>query len=233
MDFRKIMHFEKDSFIKILDSMEDGAFIANAECQLQYISPALEKDFGAAEGKKCWFVPVGASNELGAMGYLNCAREISEWSGEQGVSFDRVYYAAGSGGTTAGLVMGNALYDLGAKVRGINVGEPREEFLKEIEAIIHRALQRFEVPVRFERENLEIIEGYYGKGYGDIPEKISDCIRRVALSDGLILDPVYTAKAMYGLIEEEKQIEGGRVLFIHTGGIFSLFAFRDRLNLKL
>lgn len=183
-----------------------------------------------AAGRKCYFVPVGASNEVGAMGYVNCAREIAEWQEKHGVSFDRIYYAAGSGGTSAGLIIGQKLYGLNTRLRGINVGEPYEQFMEDIERIVHRALQRYEIAVEFDRIDVEIVDGYYGEGYGDMPEPVIDCIGRLATSDGLILDPVYTAKAMLGLIGEEEKIEGGRVLFIHTGGIFSLFAYRDKLG---
>ena len=186
----------------------------------------------AAQGKKSYYIPVGASNELGAMGYLNCTREIVQWQEENGVAFDRIYYAAGSGGTSAGLIMGKKLYNLDAAIKGINVGEPHDEFLDEIKGIIDRAIERFHVPVSMESADIEIVEGYFGKGYGDVPEEVVDCIHNLAVSDGLILDPVYTAKAMLGLIGEEKKKEDGKVLFIHTGGIFSLFAFKDRLRLQ-
>jgi D-cysteine desulfhydrase len=184
------------------------------------------------QGKKCYFVPVGASNELGAMGYLNCAGEIAQWQRQHSVAFDRIYYGAGSGGTSAGLILGKKLYDLAADITGINVGEPHDEFVAEIEKIIGRAIERFEVPVSFERTDIEIVDGYFGEGYGDVPREVADCIHRLAVSDGLILDPVYTAKAMLGLIGEEEKIEGGRVLFIHTGGIFSLFAFKEKLRVR-
>ncbi len=183
-----------------------------------------------AAGKRCYFIPVGASNEIGAMGYINCAREIAAWQEEHAAPFDSVYYAAGSGGTSAGLIIGQKLYGLEARLRGINVGEPYDRFIEDIERIVHRALQRFEISADFDRVDIEIVDGYYGKGYGDVPEEVTACIRRLALLDGLILDPVYTAKAMLGLIGEEEKIKGGRVLFIHTGGIFSLYAFKDKLG---
>ncbi len=186
----------------------------------------------AKQGKKCYYCPVGASTPLGAMGYLECAREISQWQQDNNMTFDRIYYAAGSGGTSAGLIMGKKLYNIGARVRGINVGEPRDEFVAKTEEIMRGAIERFGVGVGFSREDIEIIEGYYGAGYGDVPDEAAALIRECAVSDGLMLDPVYTAKGMLGLIGEERKLEGGsgeKILFIHTGGIFSLFAFKQRL----
>jgi D-cysteine desulfhydrase len=225
------------------DEAPDGNLLLDMLCgaRIRFISPAqysenldsiveeVERQERAA-GRKCYFIPVGASNEVGAMGYLGCAREIARWQEEHAISFDRIYYAAGSGGTSAGLIIGQKVYELDARVRGINVGEPRDQFLEDIERIAHRALQRYEISADFDRVDIEIVDGYYGTGYGDMPEPVVNCIRRLALSDGLILDPVYTAKAMLGLIGEEEKMKGGRVLFIHTGGIFSLFAFKDKLG---
>jgi D-cysteine desulfhydrase len=225
------------------DETPDGNLLLDALCgaRIRFISPEQYREGldsiveevirqHKAAGKKCYFVPVGASNEVGAMGYLNCAREIAKWQEKHAISFDRIYYAAGSGGTSAGLILGQKLFGLEARLRGINVGEPYEQFIEDIERIVHKALQRYEIAVEFDRVDIEIVDGYYGEGYGDIPEEVAACIRRLGLSDGLILDPVYTAKAMLGLIGEEEKTEGGRVLFIHTGGIFSLFALKDRLG---
>jgi D-cysteine desulfhydrase len=227
------------------DEQPDGNLFLDLLCEVQVrmISPSqysenlddiveeVRKEL-TEQGKKSYFVPVGASNELGSMGYLNCAREIAEWQEHYGITFERVYYGAGSGGTSAGLIIGNILYELNTQIRGINVGEPHNEFVEEIERIIRSAIKRFEIPVKFDPVDIEIVGGYFGEGYGDIQQDVVDCIRRLAVSDGLVLDPVYTAKAMLGLIGEEEKTKGGRVLFIHTGGIFSLFAFKDELRVR-
>ncbi len=225
------------------DVQPDGNLLLDLLCgaRVRFISPSqysenLESiveevvNEQAEQGRKCYYVPVGASTELGAMGYLNCAREIARWQEENGVTFDRIYYGAGSGGTSAGLILGGKLYNLSAGIRGINVGEPHDEFVEDIDGICRRAAERFSIPVTVDRADIEVVDGYYGEGYGDMPEPVVDCIHRLAVSDGLVLDPVYTAKAMLGLIGEEEKTKDGKVLFIHTGGIFSLFAYKDKLR---
>lgn len=187
----------------------------------------------AAAGKKCYFTPSGASSPLGALGYTSCAREIADWQKEHDTRFDRIYYGAGSGGTSAGLIMGKDLYRLDAHVRGINVGEGHDELVEYIGKISREAIEKFDISIDFTIDDIEIVEGYCGAGYGDIPREVADCIKKLAYSDGIILDPVYTAKAMLGLIGEEKKRQGGRILFIHTGGIFSLFAFKKELGVEL
>lgn len=176
-----------------------------------------------AEGRDCLYVPTGASTPLGAMGYVLASKEIAQWQEESGVEADRIYHAAGSGGTSAGLTIGTRLYGVKGRVRGINVGEPQREFVEFIEKLVREAIEDHEVPVSYEDCSLEIVDGYYGEGYGDITPEALDTIRLLARSEGIVLDPVYSAKGMYGMMEEESRIDGGTILFIHTGGIFSLF----------
>lgn len=187
----------------------------------------IAAEIGEAEeeaGRKAFYVPVGASNETGSLGYYGCAEEIADWQQTTGVEIDRIYFAAGSGGTSAGLLMGAVAFGLKARIRAINVGEPHDEFVREIERICRGAAERFGQP-GWSPPAPEVVEGYCGEGYGQAGGSVYETIRALARSDGIVLDPVYTGKAMLGLTEEERKLPaGGSVLFIHTGGIFGLLS---------
>jgi D-cysteine desulfhydrase len=178
-------------------------------------------------GRRPYLVPVGGSNGLGCMGYVKCAEEIADFSRENDVSFRRIYHAAGSGGTTAGLLLGAALFLENAEVIGVNVGEDHDLFVVAIRRIAGEAVDRFALPVPVSAEEMavNIAEGYAGDGYGQFSEDLAAFVVETARTTGLVLDPVYTGKAFLGLVrEEEKRPADGDVLFIHTGGIFGLMA---------
>ncbi|MHC4780614.1 MAG: D-cysteine desulfhydrase family protein [Planctomycetota bacterium] len=186
----------------------------------------------AARGKKPYLVPVGGSNGLGCMGYVKCAEEIAAFSDREGVEFSRIYYAAGSGGTSAGLILGAELFMPGVEVVGVNVGEDHDEFLGAIDRILGEAVDRFGITLPRPQEELpvQIVEGYAGEGYGIVSRELAELVLETARATGLVLDPVYTGKAFMGMLGEEgKRNDDENVLFIHTGGIFGLFAHKDDL----
>ena len=180
----------------------------------------------AEAGRRAFVIPVGASNGLGCLGYVRCASEIQDFCIQESIRFSRIYHAAGSGGTTAGLALGAAVYDLGAEVVGINVGEDRVPFLSAIRTMIEDALELASIPIAgAEDAPFAIVEGYAGEGYGALAPDLAAEITRIARDTGILLDPVYTGKAMVGLLDEEaRRLEGDNVLFLHTGGLFGLMA---------
>lgn len=192
---------------------------------LPSILESLQAEY-ADRGRRAAVIPVGGSNGLGCLGYVRCAREIADFCREQGLRFDRVYHAAGSGGTTAGLAVGAALYDLGAEVVGVNVGEDPVPFLSTIHRIIEEALELLGRPLASTDETpFRLLDGFQGRGYGYVSPELAAETLRIARSTGVMLDPVYTAKAMAGLWAEERgRMDGDNVLFVHTGGIFGLLA---------
>jgi D-cysteine desulfhydrase len=135
-------------------------------------------------------------------------------------------YAAGSGGTGAGLVLGVKLLKLPWRVVGINVCDDRDYFVRVIGEIVEQAIGRWHLRISFDRSELEILDGHVGLGYAKSrPEELAS-IRDLARLEGIILDPVYTGKAYHGLLDELAQKQGSlghRIVFIHTGGIFGLF----------
>ena len=176
-----------------------------------------------ARGKKPYLIPEGGSNALGAWGYVRCVEELAA---ELPKGPATLVYAAGSGGTGAGLVLGVKLHALPWRVVGVNVCDDREYFVREIGRIAGDAIAHWRLGITLSPEEIEIVDGYVGAGYArSRPEELAT-LRDVARAEGLVLDPVYTGKAMHGLkmeLGKNRRAFGERVVFIHTGGVFGLF----------
>lgn len=178
------------------------------------------------QGFKPYIIPEGASNGIGGFGYYNAMQEIICQEKELGVHFDRIVLAVGSGGTHSGLFLASIALEYAGEIYGINVCDDAEHFKNEICKILHESMQYLDVNLRFSKDEIQIIDGYVGRGYAlSRPEELH-FIHDFAKLEGIILDPVYTGKAMYGLVEEIKKgtfKNCENILFIHTGGSFGLF----------
>ena len=182
------------------------------------------------QGRKPYIIPEGASNALGAWGYIRASEEIGrDLEGLPGGA-DRqttIIHATGSGGTTAGLILGKLLLDLNVRVVGVNVCDDHQYFVKAIGEICEGLISHYGLNLTFSRDrDIEIVDGYVGRGYAlSRPEELG-FIRDVAREEGIFLDPVYTGKAFFGMakeLEKDSQCFGNRIVFLHTGGIFGLF----------
>lgn len=182
-----------------------------------------------AEGDAPWYVvPEGGSNALGAWGYVRCAEELAVQLGSVPAT---IVYAVGSGGTGAGLYAGCRLFDLPYRLIGISVADDRPTFQARIAAITEEMAERWGIDVATEPEGVEIWDDYVGLGYAKSREEELVNLVDLARTEGLVLDPVYSGKAMYGLLQE---LEAGRplaepIVFLHTGGIYGLFAQADKI----
>ena len=182
------------------------------------------------QGRKPYVIPEGASNALGAWGYIRTMEEIAGDLAELPGGLLRpttIIHAAGSGGTTAGLILGKALLGLDIRVVGVNVSDDRDYFIGRIGDICEDWLHRYGPELSFSRQrDIEILDGYVGRGYAlSRPEELA-CIGALAREEAIFLDPVYTGKAFYGMtreLERNPDCFGARVVFLHTGGIFGLF----------
>ena len=198
------------------------------------IMEELAREF-AGQGHKAYIIPEGASNGIGTFGYLSCMQEILQQEKEMGLQFDTIVDAVGSGGTLAGLVLANKLYGLNKRVVGINVCDDADFFQHRISEIVTEAASYLEEPsLAIAPEEIEILDGYVGRGYALSRKEELDFIRDFARMEGLVLDPVYTGKCMYGFVNE---VEKGsfkkscNVLFLHTGGLFGLFPVKEQFDL--
>ena len=180
----------------------------------------------AKQGHKALIIPMGASNALGSLGYVAAIREMMQQFQEMEWTPDYIVTATGSGGTMAGLILGKKLFGLSSQIVGVNVCDDAEYFHQEIAKIMQEFCKRYDVDVQAELTDYQIIDGYVGEGYALSRPEEQHFIAQVARTEGIILDPVYTGKAMYGLSQEIAKgafTKEEKVLFIHTGGIYGLF----------
>lgn len=188
-----------------------------------------------AQGHKPYFIPGGGSNQIGALGYASCAQEIATSCAETGQQFDWLVMATGSTGTQAGLVAGfHALgYDL--PVMGISVRQPHDRQVAAVHGLTQRTLDHLGAePIAADK--ILVDDGYVGEGYGLPAPSTYEAIHLTAQQEGILLDPVYSAKGMAGLIGLIRQgffKPTDRVLFLHTGGATALFAYEDALLASL
>ena len=151
---------------------------------------------------------------------------------EMGIHFDAVICACGSGGTHEGLFLGKKIFGLKADIISYNVGDTPEFFRKKIPKIIDTVINEFNIEIAYDPSEIDVRGGYAGPAYGISTEGCLRTIKEIAELEGLILEPVYTAKAFHGLIDEIKKgifPLNANILFIHTGGIFGLFPRRGEL----
>ena len=197
---------------------------------------AAEAEALRNSGKTPYVIPEGGSNAMGAWGYVRALEELALDLATLPGGKDRpttIIHATGSGGTTAGLILGAKLVGLHARVVGINVCNDRDYFLRVVGDICQAAIDthQLDLPIVGERD-IEIIDGYVGSGYGKAGSQELSLIREVARSEGILLDPVYTGKAFYGMsreLERNPKVFGDRIVFIHTGGIFGLFPMAEQM----
>lgn len=193
----------------------------------------LEKTAQAvrARGGKPYVIPGGGSNAVGALGYAECALEIVTQANAQGLKVDRIVTATGSAGTQAGLVAGLAVLGADIPVLGIGVRAPRDAQEANVHKLAVETAGKLGHPDRVTRAMTIADCDYVGAGYGLIDEAVIDALKLAAQTEGLILDPVYSGKAMKGLIALARQgaFAGETVVFLHTGGAQGLFGYHSEL----
>ena len=186
----------------------------------------------ASQGLKTYRIPVGASDEVGLWGYINCANELKRDFESAGISPDAIVSATGSGGTLAGLIIGNALHELNTRVVAFNVCDDEAYFKHKISKDFVLWRDRYGSELDIDQLPINVIDGYVGPGYGRATPEVFETIREVARLEGIVLDPVYTGKAFNALLQEIRsgKFEGlSDIVFIHTGGMLGLFPQKQKL----
>lgn len=185
-----------------------------------------------AAGRTPYIVPYGGSNAIGASAYVDAFEEVTRQLLERDLRMDHVVFASSSGGTQAGMVTGARAVNFRGRVLGISVDEDAETLRRTVLELTEEIKGHLDLRFDIDPDTVRVNDEYLGEGYGIMGNAEREAIRLVAETEGLLLDPVYTGRAMAGLMD---LIEKGafspeeNVLFWHTGGTAGLFAYAEEL----
>lgn len=185
------------------------------------------------KGKRPYVIPYGGSNLTGARGFVKAVQELKEQLDIMKLQIDYLFFASSSGGMHAGLTLGKQLYNFPSKLMGINI-DKNETNGKELKQVIGDIIQDgrsfFQLNQPIEPSEINLVKGYDQAGYGVVTSNEKKTIRLLAQKEGILLDPVYTGRAFFGMLDQlEKDLipKQSTVLFWHTGGIPAIFNYSD------
>jgi L-cysteate sulfo-lyase len=187
----------------------------------------------AAAGYRPYVITYGGSSPVGASGYAAAMQELLGQAAAGGLAIDHVVVASSSGGTQAGLAVGAWAAGFTGQIHGISIDRRAGEFQPALAELATQTASLLGAPHAFQAEELIVHDAYLGGGYGVLGEPERAAIRLLAASEGLLADPVYTGRALAGLLDLIRQ---GRfradetVVFWHTGGLPALFAYAGQLT---
>ena len=197
--------------------------LTQPDVQLEELATRIE-----AQGYRPYVIPVGGSNALGALGYVESALEIAQQC-EGAVELSSVVVASGSAGTHAGLAVGLEQLMPGAELIGVTVSRKVADQLPKVVALQQAVANSLELQANAE---IKLWDDYFAPGYGTPNDEGMEAVKLLAQLEGILLDPVYTGKAMAGLIDginQKRFKDEGPILFIHTGGAPALFAYHPHI----
>ena len=223
----------------LLDRMAGAEIVWITREEYRNRSEIFEREAAALrkQGRTPYIIPEGASNPVGSWGYILATEELAGDIANLPGGFERpttIIHATGSGGTAAGMILGAHLAGLSARLVSFNVCDDEAYFIRTIGKICEQLVAAHRLNINFDRQrDIHIIDGYVGRGYAvSRPEELA-LLCDLARTEGIFLDPVYTGKAFYGMVRELERDPGcfgERVVFIHTGGIFSLFSIAREIE---
>jgi L-cysteate sulfo-lyase len=188
-----------------------------------------------ARGGRPYVIPGGGSNIIGALGYVECALELVAQANEIGLEIDRIVTATGSAGTHAGLIAGLAVMGADIPVLGIGVRAPKDAQEANVFKLAVETADLLGHKDRVTRDLVVADCDYVGAGYGLVDDAVIEALKLAARTEGLLFDPVYTGKALKGLIALSRagRFDGQTVVFLHTGGAQGLFGYQSVMEGKL
>jgi L-cysteate sulfo-lyase len=230
---------------------EDQAYVYNGNVLLDQLHGATisghpaDTDMNAAmeelaqklldDGKSPYIIPGGGSNEIGALGYVNAAIELTTQANDRSLRIDHLVHATGSSGTQAGLVLGMEGMNTGIPVYGIGVRAPRQKQEEMVYSLAQRTAEYMGLSQKVvAREKVVANSDYVGDGYGLPTRAMVEAVKMVAQYEGILLDPVYSGKGFSGLIDLIRKghfKKGENIVFLHTGGSISLFGYPNVFDL--
>ena len=202
---------------------------ADMNAEMEAIAARLTDD-----GKTPYIIPGGGSNPIGALGYVNCARELVEQAANAGLEIDALVHANGSSGTQAGLVAGLAALESEIHLLGIGVRAPQEKQEGMVYDLATRTSALIGAETGIARGMVRANCNYVGPGYGLPTPGMIEALKLLARTEGLLFDPVYSGKGLDGMIDQIRKgyFDGmENVVFLHTGGSAALFGYPETFDL--
>jgi len=215
----------------LLDHLLGARVVFSGDRTREEVAEEVAREQRAA-GRHPLVVPVGASNAVGAAGFVAAIEELDSQLKERRLHADRVVFASSSFGTQAGLCVGAKAIGFKGQLTAIAIDCPRAELQAGVTAIAIPTIRRLGLEMSFTPEEVVAYDGYLGAGYAVMGEPEREAIALMARSEGILLDPVYTGRAMAGMIDLIRKGEFGKeetIVFWHTGGAAALFAYAEQL----
>ncbi len=197
--------------------------------------PVLKQEL-EKEGKRVYVVPYGGSNFIGALGYVNAIRELKQQLENLKTEIDYIFFASSSGATQAGIMVGMDLFGFHTKLIPVNIDKAEIEGTT-VERIILDLIKQsekvFTLSRKYTLKDIPLNRNYDAPGYGVITKGEKNAVKTLASAEGILLDPVYTGRAFFGMLDilEKRKLEyGSKILFWHTGGLPANFYYRKELK---
>jgi L-cysteate sulfo-lyase len=223
-----LLHNILNSTVNILEVSDPGEMFTTMPKKMNELADELR-----GKGRNPLVIPAGAFVPLGTAGWVTAAEEIDEQLRDQKIDVQYVVLANGSGGTQAGLALGFKQLGVPLQVIGISVFSQKADAISGVINQVTETAKLLGLGVAVGPEEVVVYDDYIGEGYGIPTRECIEAIRLVARTEGIFLDPVYTGKAMAGLIDLVRRGRFTRedtVLFIHTGGVAADFAYSEELG---
>ena len=223
-----LLHDIVNSTVTILEVSDPGEMFTTVPEKMNELADELR-----SKGRNPLVIPAGAEFPLGTTGWVNAAEEMSQQLKDKKTDVQYVVLANGGGGTQAGLVLGFKQLKLPLDVIGISILREKTEAINVVVAHVNETATLLGLDIAITPDEVTVYDDYIGQGYGIPTKECIEAIRLVAQTEAIFLDPVYTAKAMSGLIDLINKghfTKKDTVLFIHTGGVAADFAYSEELS---
>ena len=223
-----LLHSILDSKVSIVEVGHPSEMFTTMPRKMNELAAELRD-----KGRNPLVIPAGALNPIGTAGWVNAAEEIGHQLQQSNIGIHYVVLANGSGGTQAGLTLGFKQLKIPLKVIGISVLNERTEAVNIVVNQIAETAELLNLEVTVSPDAVTVYDDYIGQGYGIATAECIEAIRVMAQTEAIFLDPVYTGKAMAGLIDLIRRGQFNKkdtVLFVHTGGVAADFAYSEELT---
>ena len=202
----------------------------NLMAKMEEVADALR-----AQGRKPYIIPGGGSNDIGGLGYVSCAQEMLMQLHDMDVNMDAIVTTSGSAGTHAGILAGILATSAHIPVVGIGINRKKEAQTQAVYDLTCKLAAKIGMTEAVKMEDVIVFDDYVGEGYSRVTPGMVEATRLLARVEAILMDPVYTGKAMDGMLDligKDYFKAGSNVLFLHTGGSPALFAYPDTFNAK-